>query len=459
MLNVDDNLNLFQANHVFFFVGIGGISMSALALIMQEKGYKISGYDRNNSGELIDKLKNAGISVCHEYKDGLFDGVTHVVYTAAIRDDDIMLTVPRSLGIPTIERSVFLGQLMKTNGNPIGIAGTHGKSSTSGMISSVFLTAKKDPTVLVGAELPLLNGCYHIGNGEDFIFEACEYKDSFLDFFPKVAVVLNIALDHVDYFKDLAAIITSFQRYIEIADTAVMNFDCENCKAAAHGYKKQLLWFSANGNEQADYYAKNIETKNGHAIFDAYFRGEYLGMLSLGVTGVFHVSNALAALAVAHNASIPFSAIQAGLRTYTGVKRRFEDRGYCRGARVIEDYAHHPDEIRATVSAARSLHPKHLIALFQPHTYSRTAGLFDEFTTAFFGCDRVLFADIYAAREKPNGVTSEQLANKTQNGVYCPDTPSIINDLRKYISEGDLLLVMGAGTIHEIIPTLLKEKN
>lgn len=460
MLSIDDKMMLFHENNTFFFVGIGGISMSALALIMKEKGFKIKGYDRCEDSETIDTLRQNGIFVCHHFTENLFDGVTHVVYTAAIRDDDVMLTYPRSCGIPTMERSVFLGLLMKQEENPIGIAGTHGKSSTSGMIASVFMEADKDPTILVGAKLPALDSCYRIGKGNDFIFEACEYKDSFLDFFPKVAVILNIALDHVDYFADLDAIIRSFSAYIAKAKTAVLNLDCENTRKAAENYRGISFWYSANGNENADYYAKNISLSCGHAVFDAYFRGTFLGTVKLGVTGFFQISNALAAIATAHINHIDFSAIQKGLSVFTGVNRRFEQRGFWnKTVPLIEDYAHHPDEIRATVSAALSLSPKHLVAVFQPHTYSRTAGLFDEFTKAFDGCSRIIFTDIYAAREKPNGVTSKMLADATQNGIYCPDAEAVCRQLDQILSDGDVLLVMGAGTIHDMIPTLLKEKN
>ncbi|HAZ19944.1 MAG TPA: UDP-N-acetylmuramate--L-alanine ligase [Clostridiales bacterium] len=456
MLIVDDKNTIFSSENVFFFVGIGGISMSALALIMLEKGFEVRGYDRDSDTPLVNQLKKAGIPICHSYYDGVFDGVTRVVYTAAIQDSDIMLSAPRTMGLFTMERSEFLGQLMKTEGNPIGIAGTHGKSSTTGMISSIFLEARRDPTVLVGAEMPSLGGCYHIGKGKDFIFEACEYKDSFLDFFPGVAVVLNIALDHVDYFGTIENIIASFRKYIFIAHTAILNYDCENCHKAAEGYENTLIWFSESGNENADYYAGNMRLDNGCAVFDAYFKGQYLGVLHLGVVGAFHIGNALAALATAHSQGIDFVFIQKGLASFTGVKRRFERKGYYHGALVVEDYAHHPDEIRATVSAALSIHKNHVIAIFQPHTYTRTAKLFNAFTKAFQGCHKVLFADIYSAREKPNGVTSQMLAQQTENGLYCPDDESIVNALDELVQKGDILLVLGAGNINRIIPKIMK---
>lgn len=431
-------------------LGAGGISMSSIALLLADMGQTVRGYDMVKS-ELTERLEKAGIPMVYREDQIDFSDVGTVVYTGAIPADSAAFREAERRGIPRIPRSVFLGRLMKSRENRIGVAGTHGKSSTTGMLSQIFLSYRQsDPTIMIGATLPALGGGLRIGQGEDFIFEACEYKDSFLDFLPKIAVVLNIELDHTDYFRSIEQMKDSFTRYMKIAcesgGVAVVNADNAGAYDASLACEGRKIYYSAK--KDAEVCAKNISVSKGCASFDVYVKNEKFCRAALSVPGEFQISNALAAIAAACYSGVPRESVEKGLREFKGVARRFEFRKQYNGAVIIDDYAHHPDEIESTLSIAEGMEFDRIIAVFQPHTYTRTRDFFDRFTKAFGCCDEVIIADIYSAREPAlPGVDAKTLAAATPNGKYLGDFHQITNYLRATVKRGDLVLILGAGDI------------
>ena len=436
-------------NKTCLILGVGGVSMSSIALLLKDMGYHAKGYDERESSytRLVEK---SGIPVCYGEELPSLDGVGAVVYTAAIKEDFPILAEARKRGIVTAVRADFLGELMKCYKTRIGISGTHGKSTTSGMISEILLKTHLSPTIMIGADLPSINGGLRIGEKDAFVFEACEYKDSFLSFYPTISVVLNVELDHTDYFLSLDQMKESYTKFMNIGDVAVISADSKNAIDSAKGFKGTPLFFSANAGV-GDLWADNVRLNGGFATFDAYYKGEFFSEITLSVPGAFQVNNALAAILSAITAGVSKDAIVEGLRAFRGVGRRFQFRKTLNGADVYDDYAHHPDEIRATLETARAMEKSRVVVVYQPHTYSRTHDLFDDFVKAFEGCDEVIFADIYAAREKNEyGISSKDLADALENGKYLGDFDSITDYLKETIKENDLLLIMGAGDIINI---------
>lgn len=391
-------------NKLVHMVGIGGVSMSGIAEILLSMGYQISGSDSRLS-EVTERLEKSGIKVYegHHPENVLDAGV--VVYTAAVKQDNPELVKARELGIPTIERAEFLGELTKLYPETIAIAGTHGKTTTTSMLSVIFMEAEKDPTVQVGADLRQLNATnYRVGNSPYFVVEACEYVESFLKFAPKTAIILNIEEDHLDYYKDLNHIKSAFHKFADLVPTdghVILNFDDENCRELAKDMKSNVITFAIH-NKEATWTAENIHlNENGCYSFTA-VNGEKKMDIELSVLGMHNVYNALAAVATSVAYGISVEPIQVALKKFTGAHRRFEFLGNYHGAKIYDDYAHHPTEIQATIKAATTLPHGKLWVVFQPHTYSRTITLFDEFAHAFQDADEVILADIYAAREIDN---------------------------------------------------------
>ncbi len=430
-------------------LGIGGVSMSSIALILLDMGYAVTGHDLNH-GPYTDLVERNGIKVDFGDTVPSLDNVGLVVYTAALKEDDPILVLARKKNIPTVVRAPFLGELMKCYTRRIGVSGTHGKSTTSGMISQIFLSAEADPTIVIGADLPGLDSGLKIGSLDSFVFEACEYKDSFLSFAPTLSVVLNVELDHTDYFLSLDQMKSSYTKFMDISGLAVVCADNENAVDSAIKYKGKVHYYSVK-NKDTEYFADNIVLKKGFASFDACINGTAVCRITLRVPGYFQVSNAMAAFAAAHISGIAPDDIKKGLETFCGVGRRFQYRGEYNGAVIYDDYAHHPDEIRATLSTAKLLEKNRVFVIYQPHTYTRTHDLFDSFAASFTDCDEVIFADIYAAREKNTcGISSKNLADAVENGTYVGDFDAIGDYIRAKLSPGDLLIVMGAGDIIKI---------
>ena len=445
-----------EGKKAIYFLGIGGITMSSLAHITKENGFKVGGSDRSLS-PLTDRLKREGIEIFEGHAAEQLDGYDALVYTVAVRDDTPELVRARAEGLPVISRADYLGYIMRGYTHRIGLAGMHGKSTTTSMTTEIFLAAKADPTVVSGAELSSIDGAYRVGGRENFIFEACEYMDSFLDFYPTVAAVLNIEMDHVDYFKNMEQVKRSFRAYIDKTvgcGCAVLNADDDNVCEMAQGFRGSTLTFGIR--READDMAKNIVYSAGKASFDL-CHGSMKKHVTLAVCGEHNVYNALAAAACAILCGIPSGAIVTGLGNFRGAKRRLEYKGELCGAKIYDDYAHHPTEIAATLDAARQMGFDRVICVYQPHTYSRTKGLFDDFARALGKADLTILADIYAARETDTlGVSSKLLADATPGAVYMESFEAIADYLRANAKTGDLILTMGAGDITKLSAMLVK---
>ena len=440
-----------------FFIGIGGISMSALALILKRDGFTIGGSDRGQ-GPLLDGLREAGIDVFSEHRASHVISYDAVVYTVAIDSDNPEYVEAQRRGIPLISRSDFLGYLMMEYKHRVGISGMHGKSTCTAMCSRIFLSAA-DPTILCGAALPELgNSSCRIGEArEHFVFEACEYMDSFLDFSPSLAVILNIGMDHVDYFHSMEQIHSSFLGYANRVgeDGCVLyNGDDSHCVEVMKLFKGERVSFGLR--HGADYTARNIRLDCGIPSFDFYLHDEKLCEIRLQVFGKHNVYNALAAAAAAHIHGISPKKIADALAGFVGAHRRMERKGMLKGAVVYDDYGHHPDEIRATIQGAREMGFLRVLCAYQPHTYSRTAGLLQEFSEAFAEVDKVFFADIYPAREQNvYGVSSADIVSMIgKKAVYCGSFSATAEALKREAREGDLMIVMGAGDIYRVFPLL-----
>lgn len=444
-------ISLKSIKHVYF-LGIGGISMSALALILKKRGIDTAGYDAKPQ-ESTRLLEQEGISVDYIYcKDRFFRGVT-VVYTAAIAQNDPNLLRARELSLPVLTRAQLLGLIASDYRHSIGVAGTHGKSTTTGMLWEILSADGGDPSVIGGAVIPSLGAAFHCGTGPRLVFEACEYKRSFLDMEPSIKLVLNCEHDHIDCYPTLNDVVEAFHAYIDTPrrngqeNRALVNRDCQNAYRASLGCRSDVRYFSIC--ETADYHADHIDLSTGYGAFDFYIGGAFACHIQLKVPGLHNVANAVAAGGAAHMAGAAPDSIQKGLEQFTGIKRRFEHKGTVNGALVIDDYAHHPDEIRATLKAAKLLPHKRLICLFQPHTYSRTKGFLHDFSDALSLADKVLLADIYAAREKNTfGISSRDLAALIPGAEYCDSMDSLVNRAKALAKGGDIVLTLGAGDIY-----------
>ncbi len=439
-----------------YFIGIGGINMSSLAHITHLRGFRTGGSDRCRTA-LTDKLTAAGIEINYEHNAKNIEGYDAVVYTVAISPDNEEYLEAKRLGIPCISRADYLGYVMVGYKNRIGISGMHGKSTCTSMCAETFINALADPTVLSGAELSTMGGAYRVGADEHFIFEACEYMDSFLDFNPTVAVILNIEMDHVDYFHSIEQVRNSFSRFADITGEngyAVANGDDENVITALCNYKGNLVTFGIE-NPDCDFLAKNITQKNGCYCFDVFGGGKIFCHIELRVSGYHNVYNALATTAAAKICGLSAKDIEAGLAAFCGASRRMEYKGTLGGARVFDDYGHHPTEIYTTLLGAKALCGEggRLLCAFQSHTYTRTKEFLDEFVSALSVADRVYSVDIYSARETDTlGVSAELIATLLgkKKGLYCPSFEATAKAICDEAREGDVVVVMGAGDIYKV---------
>ena len=449
--------------HSVYFIGIGGISMSALAEILHARGMEVRGYDRSSS-RLTEHLESLGIRVWYaeDHRPEAFDGVDLVCYTAAVTQDHPQMALAAQTGVPVISRAELLGCIASSYPLSVAVAGTHGKSTTSGMLAHIMLQSDAcDPTFVVGAVVPDVDSTFRIGTDAHCVFEACEYKDSFLSFYPETAVVLNIELDHTDYFRSIEQMIESFRIFLSHTGengTAIVNADNENCAKALEGYTGHVVTFGIR-DTSADYTAANIDLSDGYGSFDVRFRGEPLFRAKLRIPGIHNVSNALAATAAAHRAGIPPEAIRSGLAAYKGVNRRFEHIGTASGADFYDDYAHHPDEIKATLAAAKGIAKGRVICAFQPHNYSRLRDLYTDFGGAFRDADELILTKLYAPREAAQeDYTSEKLASLI-GATYIDELDDITPYLLSIARPGDVILYMGAGSIEKEARKFKKMQN
>ncbi|GIM29067.1 UDP-N-acetylmuramate--L-alanine ligase [Clostridium polyendosporum] len=434
------------------FIGIGGISMSGLAAVLLNKGYKVSGSDAKAS-ELTKRLEEKGAEVYIGHSSENLKDVNLVVYTAAIPQDNPELVKAKNENIPLMDRAEFLGKIMQGHKYGVAVAGTHGKTTCTSMISHVTLTGDIDPTILVGGELDIINGNFRIGNSDYFITEACEYKESFLKFYPYIGIILNIDADHLDYYRDINHIQETFEKFSNLIpkDGYLVGYaDDPRVQDIIAKSKCNILSY---GFENGDVTARNISfNERGCASFDAYKGEDKLFSVDLSVPGQHNILNALCTICVGLIFNISSNAIIEGLLQCKGAHKRFEYKGKKNGVTVIDDYAHHPVEIKATLSTAQKVSHKTIYCVFQPHTYTRTKTLFNEFTEAFFDADEVILMDIYAAREKDTGtVSSQQLGDALRaKGVKCTNVHSheeALNYVKEKASAEDLLLTVGAGDV------------
>ena len=445
-----------------FFLGAGGIMMSSLALLTKKAGYSVSGSDRSRSA-LTDKLEAADIKMYYSHsEENLGNNCGAVVYTVAVSPDNPEYARAQREGIPCISRADYLGYIMTGYLCRIGIAGMHGKSSCTSMCAQIFLTAAQngrasDPTVVSGATYAPMNGAYYIGGEDSFIFEACEYMDSFLDFNPTVAVLLNEEMEHVDYFKSMEQIRRSFSDFASIVGregTVIYNSDDENTVLSVSDVEAYKVSFGLG--EDAMVRAVNIDLEKFPIEFDICIEGETYTHVCLPSFGLHSVYNALAASAAAMTCGIGSEDIAEGLASFKGAGRRMEYKGKVNGADIYDDYGHHPTEVGATLAGARKACRGRLICAFQPHTFSRTAALAEQFVTSFENADKVILADIYAAREENvYGITSERLAGMIGEKAVCGGGLDGVAELIiENANPGDTVVVMGAGDIFKVFPKL-----
>lgn len=455
------HINFNNPIHVHF-IGIGGISMSGLAHILRDKNFTVSGSDAAESA-LTKELTAAGCHIVYsQTADNITSDIDLVVYTAAIRDTNPELSAARAAGIPTITRAELLGQIMTNYKTAVNIAGTHGKTTTTSMLTEILMAGNCDPTISVGGILDSIGGNIRVGQSGIFVTEACEYTNSFLSFHPTMNIILNVKEDHLDFFKDIDDIRHSFRRFAELlpADgTLIINADTPKYEDIIRDLPCNVITYGLE--HDADYQAADITyDKYGHASFSVLRNGVKVGSYYLKVPGIHNVSNALAAIALGHLLGLSEEVIIKGLGSFTGTDRRFQYKGEVAGVTIVDDYAHHPTEIEATLHAAHNYPHKKLWCVFQPHTYTRTKALLPEFAKALSLADHVVVADIYAARETDTlGISSEDLQKRIQElGTPCeyfPTFDEIENYLLANCQEGDLLITMGAGDVVNIGEHLL----
>lgn len=435
------------------FIGIGGISMSGLAEILLKNGYTVSGSDMKNSN-IVEKLRNKGAKIYIGHSSDNIQDSDLIVYTAAISQDNPEFQKAIELNIPMMDRAEFLGRIMLGHKYNVAVAGTHGKTTTTSMIAHIVIEEQVDPTILVGGELDIIEGNVLAGNSDYFVTEACEYKGSFLKFHPYIGIILNVDADHLDFYRDINHIKDTFNKFIDIIPEdgfLVCNSDDKNVDNILDGHKCNIMTY---GIKSGEYTAKNITYNSlGCGSYDLYKNNEMLFSINLSVPGEHNVLNSLAAVCTSLALNISKDSIIKGLSNFKGTHRRFEFKGCKNGVSVIDDYAHHPTEILATLNACKNYPHKDLYVVFQPHTYTRTITLFDDFVKTFDGVNNLLLADIYAAREKNTGIVSSQKLGDAirltgVNAINYHNFDEIVDYLKSKAKDGDLIITIGAGDIN-----------
>ena len=461
MIEIED-LKPYKHIHL---IGIGGVSMSGIAEILHACGFIVTGSDASQSENTDRLIKNhIPVKIGHDLEN--LEKANLVVFSAAIKKDDVELVRAKELNIPMIERGTFLGILTKSFKNTICISGTHGKTTTTSMISLCFLEAGKDPSIQVGAYLKQLDANYRVGKSDYFIIEACEYVESYLKLFPKVEVILNIDNDHLDYFGSLENIVTSFSNYIKLIPDdglLVINWDDDNCRKIAKYTNAKVLTYGIK-NENANFVARNINfNSNGFPTFDVYYNNTFYKTITLSIPGMHNVMNALACIAVCYNYGLEREDIKNALLKYTGAHRRFEYKGSFNDVNVYDDYGHHPTEIIATSNALKQKKYNKSWVIFQPHTYSRTKNLLNDFAKALINFDNIIITDIYAARESNTyNISSKDLVDRItslgRKALYIQDFGEIVKYVKENAKPGDIVLTLGAGTVTNIGPMLVEQE-
>ena len=450
---IEDFHKYIQPGKRVHLAGIGGVSMCALAEVLQGMGVTVQGSDMSDSAT-VQHLRSVGIPVAVGHSAENLKNCDAVIRTAAIHDNNPEIAGAVARGIPVYERAQAWGAIMQGYRNALCVSGTHGKTTTTSMATHIFMAAQADPTVMIGGTLPLLHSGYRVGKGDTIILESCEYCNSFLNFFPTVAVILNVHADHLDFFKDLLDVEQSFRKFASLVPAdglIVANGDDKNTRDTLAG----MPYLSFGFDEKNDVYGKNFS--EDFSEFDVFCGGQPYAHLRLGVIGRHNALNALAACAVAWKFSILGETTAAALASFHGAGRRLEYKGSFRGADIYDDYAHHPNELHALLQAVRLMHYRRVICAFQPHTYSRTKALFQDFVDELRTVDQAVLADIYAAREQNTvGISSQDLAAEVPGAVYCPRLQDVTTYLRGIAQPGDIILTVGAGDIYKAGEALLK---
>lgn len=444
------------------FLGIGGVSMSGIATILNDEGCNVTGYDINHS-DITNKLEDLGIKVVYEEDLSLIDNADIIVYTAAISKEDNQYLYALDSNKKMYERSSFLGMMMESYDNVLCISGTHGKSTTTGMVSQIFMEAGLNPTISIGANLPLINSNVYVGNKKYFIVESCEYVDSFLEFKPTSEIILNIDNDHLDYFENIDNIIKSFNKFTTLLPDdgyLIVNNDDENTLKCVN---RDFITYGIDND--SNFMAKNINYNNlGHPSYDLYIDNEFITNINLSVSGIHNVYNSLASIALSYQYKIDIDIIKKALSNYHGVGRRFEYLGNYNEAFIYDDYAHHPSEIETTLKSVNNTKHNKCYAIFQGHTYSRTKEHLEDFAKVLSKFENVIIAKIYPAREKNiYNVKEDDLVNLIKengnnNVIFIDNFEEITSYLKTKIKKDDLIITIGAGPINEVAKMLLKEE-
>jgi UDP-N-acetylmuramate--alanine ligase len=463
-------INLKEPKKVHF-IGIGGISMSGMAELLHTFGFDVTGSDTKQS-KTTKHLESLGINIIYGQKvENITTDMDFVVYTTAVKEDNPEYQAVINANIPIMDRAELIGQIMLNYPDAIAIAGTHGKTTTTSMLSLILLEANLDPTISVGGILDNIGGNIRIGNTEHFITEACEYTNSFLKFNPNKGIILNVEAEHLDYFKSLEQIRLSFKAFAERLPKdglLIINGDIENVSYFSEDLPcNNIITYSLNSEKSpidrvmAHYFADNISYDElGRGSYDLIKDGKFIEHIQLGVVGTHNISNSLPCIALAHSLNVPIPVIKKGISSYTGTERRFEYKGEIRGVTIIDDYAHHPTEVKATLTAAKNYPHKNIYCVFQPHTYTRTKTFLKEFAQALSYADTIILSDIYAARENnPGDISSKDLKDELcrlhKDAYYFDSFDQIENFLLEKCTNGDLLITMGAGDIVKIGESLL----
>lgn len=455
--NIDEN-----TDKKVHFIGIGGVSMSALAEYLLSRGYIVSGSD-NKRSKLTEKLESLGVKIFYGHQKDNVNGADLVVYTDAISMDNEELKSAIRQKIDLVDRAEFLGNLMRFFEFSIAVSGTHGKTSTTSMITEVIYNNESNPTIMLGGSLDKINGNIKLGDNKLFLTEACEYKGNIKKYFPSLAIILNVDEDHLDYFDNIDHIIETFEAYTQNLDKdsyLLINNDDENSKSLKDNTQAIIKTFGIE--KVSDYSAKNIEfLEGGFPKFDVFYKHKKLASMSLSVMGKHNIYNSLAAFAACHIYNIDPEEISKCISKYTGVHRRLEFKGSKNGIDVIDDYAHHPTEIKSTLNAVRNKYASDIYCIFQPHTYTRTKLLLNSFAESFNDADKIIIPDIYAAREKDYGdihskMLVESISKKGKDAIYLGSFEEIEDYLKNTVKPGDCIVTMGAGDVFEIGDNFLK---
>ncbi len=453
MINRNDDIKRYlRPGARVHLVGIGGVSMRPLGLVLKGMGLVVTGSDMNASVSTDELMaQNIPVSIGHRAEN--IEGACCIIRTAAAHNDNPEIAAARAGGIPVFERAQAWGVIMQAYKNAVCVSGTHGKTTTTSMLTHILMGAEKDPTVMIGGYLPILQAGHRVGQGDTILLESCEYCDSFLNFYPTLAIILNVEADHLDYFKDLKQIQGSFRDFASLAtDRVLANGDDANTVEALQGIDYVSFGFGERNR------IRGVNASPDWKHLDVECDGEFYCHLDLAVMGKYNACNAVAAAGAAWLLGIDGKAVAESLLEFRGAERRQQFKGTYQGAKVYDDYAHHPGELAATIEAVRAQEPKRLILAFQPHTYTRTHALFEDFVQVLRKADLVVLAEIYAARERNTvGISSRDLQAKIPGAIYCATLPEVTEKLKEIAQPGDYIFTIGAGDIYRAGEALLKE--